>query len=256
MPSENLSPGEYLQHPDRGLKLVSVENARDLGGYPTRAGGLTQWRRFVRTADMHELSPTDSEALADYGIRTVMDLRMTKEVEAIPNMLGTLGPPLGIELERHDFWGTRFDAYRSPDKTAHPAKKLADLYSAGLKDSGFVMGAIFSSFAEEKPGGFAFHCRSGKDRTGLVAALLLDLVGVPREIITADFALTSQYLAGEAINPIEPTAPGAWQRTCEEETMARTLQFLDAEFGGTQGYLREQGVTADALEVVGAKLLR
>ena len=117
------------------------------------------------------------------------------------------------------------------------------------------MAQIMTTFAEDDRTGFAFHCRSGKDRTGLVAAMLLAIADVPEEVICADFALTSKFLKQEAINPIEANKPGAWQRGSEPETMALTLEFLNQRFGGVIPYLRAQGVTGEQTQIIRNKFV-
>ncbi len=234
---------DQLQHVDRDLGLTTLENARDLGGYRTSDGSMTRWQVFVRTGDMNTVSAEDQQRLIDYGVSTVCDLRMQHERDAGPNVFANAKRPV---FQVHDFWGDRFDDYRSGDKAATPAKKLADLYCHGLEKSGFVMAEIIGSLAAVD-GGAAFHCRSGKDRTGLVAAMLLGIAGVPNDTICADFALTGQYLKSEAINPIEASRPGAWQRTSEPETMQRTLQFVEHGYGGIKGYLESIGVPESQL---------
>lgn len=243
---------ETIRHPQRGLAVGSAENVRDLGGYPTADGGTTRWRVFVRSGDMDALHSQDQQALVSYGISTVIDLRMQKEIDVSPNVFADSN---AVEFRIHDFWGTRFDDYRSADKTAAPAKKLADLYCAGLQQSGFVMAEIMATFAEDDRTGFAFHCRSGKDRTGLVAAMLLSIAGVDEALICADYALTAEYLQQDAINPIHAKQPGAWQRGCEVETMQRTLAFVQQEFGGVVDYLLAQGVTPAQLQIIKNKFV-
>ncbi|MDA1076901.1 MAG: tyrosine-protein phosphatase [Proteobacteria bacterium] len=243
---------QQTHHPARALTLQKGENVRDLGGYSTRDGGQTQWRRFVRCGDMFDLTPADQRTLLDYGITTVIDLRMEWEVADKPNVFATSDE---VRFLRHDFWGDRFDDYRSPDRRASPARKLADLYCSGLEKSGFVMAQIMTTFADSPDVGYAFHCRSGKDRTGLVAAILLSVAGVPGDVICADFELTSTYLKSHAVNPIDAKAPGQWQRHCDAQTMALTLAFLVNEYGGVDAYLKSAGVTDAQLKVVRDKLV-
>ncbi len=241
------------QHARRVLNLERAQNVRDLGGYGTASGQTTQWRRFVRSGDMDNMSAADQQILVDHGVRTVIDLRMAKEIEAAPNVFSRSD---AVNFVIHDFWGTRFDTYRSGKRGAPPEVKLADLYCAGLEASGFVMGEIMQTFADAEEPGFAFHCRSGKDRTGLVAALLLEVAGVPRETVCADYALTAELLLSpDADKQIDPNQPGYYLRGCAPETMALTLQFLDDQFGGPVSYLGAQGVDDRALERVRSHLL-
>lgn len=247
---------DEINHPDRGLALQSAENVRDLGGYTTPDGKQTRWGVFLRSGDMDSMSAVDQQALIDYGISTVIDLRMQREIDASPNVFSNSdSTSRAVSFHIHDFWGTRFDDYRSADKKAPPHKKLADLYCAGLQQSGFVMANIMSTFAQDDRTGFIFHCRSGKDRTGLVAAMLLAIADVAEEVIIADYALTSQHLEQPAVNPIEAQRPGAWQLGCEPETMFLTLEFLRKEFGGAVSYLTQQGVSDEQLTTIKRKFL-
>jgi protein-tyrosine phosphatase len=231
-------------NPQRQLPLAGAENVRDLGGYTTTSGQITQFHRFVRSGDLHSLSLDDQQALLDYGIKSVIDLRMSWEIKAQPNVFHRSSM---LDFRIHDFWGNRFDDYRSINKTAPPARKLADLYCRGLELSGFVMAEIMHTFAETKTG-YLFHCRSGKDRTGLVAAMLLAIAGVSDNTICQDFALTQQYLKTGATNPIAASAPGAWQKTCEPETMQFTLDFLTDHYGGAVSYLQHFGLRSSELQ--------
>ncbi len=223
-----------------------------MGGYSTIDGQKTQWRRFVRSGDMDQMSLADQQRLLGHGVSTVIDLRMEKEIVVAPNVFADSG---SVDFVVHDFWGRRFDHYRSRRKGVPAAVKLADLYCSGLEESGFVMRDIMQTIAAAEPG-VAFHCRSGKDRTGLVAALLLSLAGVPTEMICADFALTAELLKSpEADKQIDPNQPGYYLRGCEPETMALTLGFLQQEYGGVPGYLRQQGVSASELVQIQSRLL-
>ncbi|MEM7077577.1 MAG: tyrosine-protein phosphatase [Pseudomonadota bacterium] len=239
-----------LNDPRREIELDYAENVRDLGGYTNRDGQETRWRQFVRAGDMDKLSADDQGSLLEYPLACVIDLRMEKEYRAAANVFadGTQ-----LRFHHHDFWGTRFDHYRSRNKGASGPRKLADLYCSGLVESGFVMGAIFATFAEPDLHGYAFHCRSGKDRTGLVAALLLALADVPADTIAADFALTANYLKGEV--HVLPDQPGAYLRECRAETMHYTLEFIANEYDGVRGYLRANGVSEAQMVDVRNKLI-
>ena len=249
-PIESPDPSGEKMNPNRQgniqrqLPLACAENVRDLGGYATKSGQITQFHRFVRSGDMHSLNLDDQQSLLDYGIKSVIDLRMSWEIKAQPNVFHR---SVMLDYRIHDFWGDRFDDYRSINKTAPPARKLADLYCRGLELSGFVMAEIMRTFAEKQTG-YLFHCRSGKDRTGLVAAMLLAIAGVADDTICQDFALTQQYLKTGATNPIAASAPGAWQKTCEPETMQITLDFLTDRYGCATSYLQHNGLLSSELQ--------
>ena len=243
---------QELGDPRRVLSLDYAQNVRDLGGYSTADGRTTAWGRCVRSGDMDQLSTGDRQALVAHGVDTVIDLRMEKEIAAAPNRFQDSGD---VHFVIHDFWGRRFDNYRSRNKGAPPEVKLADLYCQGLVQSAFVMAAIMRTVAAAD-GGVAFHCRSGKDRTGLVAAFLLDLAGVPRTVICEDYGLTAALLTSpDADKQLDPKQPGAYLRGCAPETMDRTLAFVDETFGGVHAYLKQEGVKDVELNAIRAKLV-
>ena len=239
-------------HPKRALGIESAQNVRDLGGYTTASGRETQWGRFVRAGDMDQLNESDQQKLLDYGITTVIDLRMQREVRQMPNVFSV---SRRVNFHNHDFWGDRFDDYRSTRRGAPPEVKLADLYCAGLVESGFVMADIMTTIADAEEHGFAYHCRSGKDRTGLVSALLLAVAGVPEETICADYALTGEYLKSSGDKRVKPGEPGYYLHGCAPETMALTLDFLRTEYSSAVGYLGHVGVGDSQIDRIRSKLL-
>jgi|TARA_B110000240_G_scaffold192137_1_gene235815 protein-tyrosine phosphatase len=242
-----------LDHPKRKLDIPSAQNVRDLGGYATSDGRQTQWGRFVRAGDMDQLTAEDQQKLIDHGINTVIDLRMVKEVTQMPNVFTNSSQ---VRFHIHDFWGDRFRDYRSTSRGAPPEVKLADLYCAGLVQSGFVMADIMTTIADSEDHGFAYHCRSGKDRTGLVSAMLLAIAGVPEETICADYALTEKFLRKpDSDKRVKPGQPGYFLTGCSPETMALTLAFITQEYGGVEDYLAQLGVDADQISRVKSKLL-
>lgn len=243
---------EETLHPRRALDIKSAQNIRDLGGYSTEDGRTTKWGRFVRSGDMDRLTRADQKKLIGYGIRTVIDLRMAREVNEMPNVFSQSRE---VNFYNHDFWGDRFVDYRSKNRQAAAEVKLADLYCSGLIESGFIMADIMTTIADTVENGFAYHCRSGKDRTGLVSALLLAVARVPEDTICADYALTSCFLSSaDAEQPADPKQPGYYLRGCAPKTMALTLAFLQDRFSGVEGYLRHLGITEQQLHRIRAKL--
>ena len=240
-----------LVDPRRNLNLGSVQNLRDLGGYSTKEGRKTKWGIFLRSGDMSAMTKDDQAALLRQGIRCVIDLRMAKEIAIAPNVFSDSKK---VAFFNHDFWGTRFDDYRSKRKTATPEEKLSDLYCAGLEINGFVMAAVMKTLASSE-GSFVFHCRSGKDRTGLVAALLLVIAGVPDEVVAKDFGLSTTYLNEPELTEEDLKKPGAYQKGSAPETMILTLEFLRDRYGGVEGYLSDQGVSDSEIESVREKIL-
>ena len=111
-----------------------------------------------------------------------------------------------------------------------------------------------------RPGGVVFHCQAGKDRTGIVAALLLDLVGVDRDDIATDYVesqrrlwpLYEERLASETLDPEQDT----WFKPiCLPETIHGLLGHVDAKYGGTERYLASSGLTRADVTALRARLL-
>ena len=240
-----------LVDPRRNLNLDSVQNLRDLGGYSTKDGRKTKWGVFLRSGDMAAMTEDDQDALLRQGVRCVIDLRMAKEIAIAPNVFSDSKK---VAFFNHDFWGTRFDDYRSKRKSATPEEKLSDLYCAGLEINGFVIAAVMKTLASGE-GGFVFHCRSGKDRTGLVAAILLVIAGVPDEVVAKDFGLSTRYLNEPELTEDDLKKPGAYQKGSAPETMMLTLEFLRDRYGGVEGYLSDQGVSVSEIDSVREKIL-
>ena len=240
-----------LVDPRRNFNLGSVQNLRDLGGYSTKEGRKTKWGIFLRSGDMSAMTKDDQAALLRQGIRCVSDLRMAKEIAIAPNVFSDSKK---VAFFNHDFWGTRFDNYRSKRKSANPEEKLSDLYCAGLEINGFVMAAVMKTLASSERS-FVFHCRSGKDRTGLVAALLLVIAGVPDEVVAKDFGLSTTYLNEPDLTEDDLKKPGAYQKGSAPETMMLTLEFLRDRYGGVEGYLDDQGVSVSEIESIREKIL-
>jgi protein-tyrosine phosphatase len=242
---------DALTDPKRDISLASTRNLRDLGGYTGVRGRKTRWGAFFRSGDMSTMSKEDQEKLMSMDVNSVVDLRMAKEIEVAPNVFSGSEQ---VFFVNHDFWGTRFDDYRSIRKTARPEEKLADLYCSGLEVSGFIMAAVIKTFAHQE-GGFIFHCKSGKDRTGLVAAILLTIAEIPAELVCADFALTSKYLGDPQLSEEDKKKPGAYQKGSDPKTMGLTLEFLDIKYGGVEAYLKKHGVTDDEINSIRDKIL-
>ena len=242
---------DELVDPRRNLNLDSVQNLRDLGGYSTKDGRKTKWSTFLRSGDMSAMTEDDQEAFLRQGIRSVIDLRMAKEIAIAPNVFSDSKE---VTFFNHDFWGTRFDDYRSKRKSATPEEKLSDLYCAGLEINGFVIAAVMKTLASTE-GTIVFQCRSGKDRTGLVAAILLVIAGVPDEVVAKDFGLSKPYLDEPELTEEDLKKHGAYQKGSAPETMMLTLEFLRDRYGGVEGYLSVQGGSVLEIDSVREQIL-
>ncbi|MFN2321711.1 MAG: tyrosine-protein phosphatase [Trueperaceae bacterium] len=240
-------------HADRFLALRGTTNTRDLGGLPLIGGGSTVLGRVWRSDAPLVLAPEDLGALARLGLTTVVDLREAGELALEPNAL--LGHPTvvvhHVEVWRlvNDRGGRPVDPY---DITA--------FYVAALDHAGdaFAEGARLIADA---PGAAVFHCTAGKDRTGVLAALLLEAVGVPRAAVIEDFALTHdrietvrERLLAEAVRQgVDPLQFGRLLGATTD-LIEPALAHLDRRHGGAVAYLQNAGVDDGTLARLRAKL--
>ncbi len=242
------------QEQTRRLEWEGSLNARDLGGYRAADGRETRWRAVVRSDGLHALTEVGQAALAAYGVRSIVDLRMPAELDAAPNPFAVPGEH-GIAYTNVSF----IDPAASPPETA---TTLAEDYISMLDRFSTRVGDALTAIARAPEGGVLVHCAAGKDRTGLVCALLLDLVGVDRETIGADYALS-----GELLKPRQeewllngPGARAEREKTLEwgeprAEVMPEVLDRVEHQFGGTEAYLRDAGVHDEHIARLRERLL-
>ena len=232
--------------PRRFLAWEACHNARDTGGYPTHSGRQTRWQTLVRADNLHKLTLAGQAALRDYGVRTVIDLRLAHELEKLPNPFAAQQnppeSPIYLNLPLHD---------PAANAAMDVATSMMDEYIIILEQSKpHISGVIQAAATGMAEGTVVVHCHGGKDRTGIVVALLLSIAGVPRETIIEDYALSEAQL--EPLHAVwleeQRIAQGhaierpRWMQS-RPETMRGVLDFLDREYGGPEGYLLAAGVS-------------
>ncbi|MDR1440047.1 MAG: tyrosine-protein phosphatase [Clostridiales bacterium] len=237
------------------LPLENAYNARDLGGYPCE-GGVTAWRVFIRSDGLESLSAGDVRFLSEYGVKHVIDLRTPGELLAAPDpqalksAMGYRNIPL--------MSGEVADATRAGVSLAEaPSDFLPEFYISLLRDGRDTIREIMGAMASAGNGGVVFHCAAGKDRTGVVAALLLGAAGVCREDILANYEVTHTYLRRNAamMGSAEGYPPELMQSRAS--SLGRALGYIGTEHGGIPQYLLAAGVTRAQLgEIVGRFVAR
>ena len=238
----------------RLIPLAGSHNIRDLGGWPV-PGGETAFRRALRADSLHRLDARGIGALQALGLAMVVDLRRQDELDHAPN-------PFADGLAGVTY--AHVSLLEELDPTAFPAvegqEPLLHLYLLALEQRGPAFVEIMRLIAGTD-GAVLFHCAAGKDRTGMVAALLLLLAGAERETVVADYAATAPRLAtllpalredaaarGEDLDEVSPYL-GA-----EAGTMHAFLDHLDARHGGAEDYLRRHGLSEAELDALRRRL--
>ncbi len=238
----------------RWVRLAGVENVRDLGGLPLRGGGYTRFGRVLRSARLHEMTDADVERLTGtFGVRTVIDLRSPREVERD-------GPtPLeraGVRTEHL----TVLPEGRRPIPRDDEDPKLFNYrgYLSHRPENVLAAVRLLIDPGSDTAGATLVHCAAGKDRTGVFCALVCDAVGVTREAVVEDYALSNEQLLAVlqrgvgAEYDIDPADLDLYR--CPPEVMTALMGELDAGNGdagngdaggggGGVGWLRRHGFT-------------
>ena len=244
----------------RWLPIEGCVNFRDLGGYRNSQGQTVRWRRLFRSDALQDMTPSDAVyAMEELGIRLVVDLRNPDEAER--DGRGPL-PGLGATYTHHPLLLERgFPPFTGGDVV----ERLSSTYQWLIHNSGpRVADAVNAIAASVHPepveGGSAvvFHCSAGKDRTGLLAAMVLEVLGVDAETIRADYLLTNEAVEGilRRIKAMQPDASPTTQSLAAQPLAFQVFQdTLRGEYAGAKAYLQRHGVTDETLERLRSSLL-
>jgi protein-tyrosine phosphatase len=234
---------------ERTIDLEGCLNFRDLGGYPTARGGVLAWRRVYRSDGLHLLTPSDVARVRDeLGITDLIDLRSSGELAADGR-----GPLEREPLAFHHVPLFDGDAGQAKASAEVSQMTLADRY-LGLAEIAKSAIARTVEIIAGASGAAVYHCAAGKDRTGVISAILLSALGVRDEVIVADYALTQQNLDAIVARLHESEGYKAMFAElppdtlhAEPETMVALLAGLQERYGGAVAYLEGAGVSAEAL---------
>lgn len=253
----------------RLLPLEGGVNFRDMGGYPAADGKRVKWGHLFRSGSMHRLTDADRAHLNERGIRTVIDFRTLSEHRHEPNDWGmALGQ--GYWRREHDeTFGNWSELDPERLGTEREAEKVLE---AGFRKLPEQQAQAYAEMFRRLAGGevpAVIHCTAGKDRTGGGAALILAVLGVPREHIVADFLLTQRAFkpptaqSGARRNPDPKYQRFAQMKrevlavfsSSRPSFIAAFLDGLDELHGGIEGYADALGITAADRAAIRAGLL-
>jgi protein tyrosine/serine phosphatase len=226
---------------ERRILLSGPVNFRDLGGYDTADGRRVRWRRLFRSDSLSPVTADDARTLTEgLGLLAVVDLRTSREVER-DGRVGLADVALHyhhVPLLEDGEVGTGPDRMQPSDRWLHEAYTYLLGRCAGRISE--ALEVIASEVAEHPT---VFHCTAGKDRTGIVAALVLAFLGVSDADIVADYALTQEVMPTMIERfPRRALRSSAGDRypspilRAEAETMSETLTVLDEEYGSAAGW--------------------
>jgi len=241
--------GGQVRLAERLLPLEGGRNFRDLGGYRAEDGRQVRWGRIFRSGVMSGLTSADMAYLRGLGVGAICDLRNPTERREEPNPFLTAGGPQVVAFD--------YDMSTSLEALALARTREDGVAGFAAAYAGFL-GTLTPHYADmfarlvkgEAP--LAFNCSAGKDRTGVASALILSVLGVPRETVVADYGLTQVYTppslylkqmaSGGHVSGLTPEQAQAMARMPREvlmvimgsdpEVMRQTLALIDQKYGG------------------------
>ncbi|MFJ6216310.1 tyrosine-protein phosphatase [Streptomyces sp. NPDC092296] len=238
----------------RHITFEQLHNFRDLGGYRTDDGRAVRWGRLYRSDSLAKLQGADWERFLGLDIRTVIDLRYPWEIERkgrVPDAAGLAYHNFSVEHRPYDQAEIPADV--------DPWRYLADRYAEVALDGAVELRQALEVIAADS-GPLVFHCASGKDRTGMVAGLVLSLLGVGVDDVLADFALT-ELATERLVAEWQASQPGRklnWPSygRAPAQVMRLFLADLAAEHGSVRGYVVERlGADEELITALRERLL-
>ena len=247
----------------RHIQFETVPNFRDLGGYRTHDGRTVAWGRLFRSAALHKMSKRDIGRLKeDIGPRAVIDLRRPRDPEK--NLEPLLLEEIGARYYPLPF---RPDgpSYLKDEAKAHPnATDMGAIYLGRISEEPFGKRLVdaLEIIAERDNHPLVFHCTAGKDRTGVLAAMVLAAMSVVDEDIVDDYTLSAAFMTDirdrmisdpETAQAVKDQPELHWEASAE--SMAAFLALLRREYGSADGYLKANGARSSLVDRLKAALL-
>lgn len=216
--------------PVRHLRLAGTRNLRDIGGYPARSGRTTRWRTILRTDALDQLPDSSRAQLVELGIRQVIDLRWPAELANWPSVFAASPAVRYLNVPLFDNPPTLVGGLR-------------DLYRRMLDERSAELAIVVRTLLAHDGLPAILGCAGGIDRTGVTVALLLSAVGVPADVVTADYAMSAACFATDGAGAgLADWRAGTVAVDCLPEYMLATLEYLENEHGGAVRLLGRHGI--------------
>jgi protein tyrosine/serine phosphatase len=235
------------QEMERRISLDGAVNFRDQGGYPTTDGRTVKWRRLFRSDSPSTLTESDVQTITGtLGIKSVVDLRSSNGV--LDDGRGLLALS-GLGYHNYPFLERR--GIEPPTSGDQSEERLSNIYQWMLQNSGTLIAQAFTALAQDLNQPAVFHCSAGKDRTGILGATILTVLGVSREDVVADFLMTNEVIDG--ILARIKKMPGFESSTREgimapQPAIEKFLDVTQSDFGGSETYLLHHGVQQSIID--------
>lgn len=243
----------------RDLLWEGCLNVRDLGGLLTEDGAETRFGSVVRADSVGHLTPEGWRALLGTGVRRIVDLRQDFEQAGDPPRelaVEVVHVPIFDEFPE-EIWTTVQELSETAPTHAESQRRV---YLFFLERARTRFAAAIEAVATAPQGTVVVHCHAGKDRTGIVAALLLRLAGVPAAVIGEDYALSGERLRPRTQEWFASAEDDAERTRLERiaatpaQAMTAVVEEIDETFGGVTAYLREARLDAAVIAAARARL--
>lgn len=228
------------------LPMERAYNVRDLGGYATKKGTVTRHHQYLRSENLTDITTEDKEFLLQYGLCAAIDLRGREETLIYPN------PFRSDEQVSYINCPLITDGILDLRKVREVGFDPGEFY-VKLVEYKEMIYKIFRFILEHQDGCILFHCQAGKDRTGVLAMLLLGLCGVEKEDIVANYEVTHTYLKDHVtIRLDEGLEELAYSRP---QWIERAYDHVIEEYGSFKHYFLAVGLTKKEIKRLKAKLM-
>jgi protein-tyrosine phosphatase len=237
---------------DRVIRLAGTYNLRDLGGYPLRSGGTTKWRRVLRSEALSDMTPRSIAELLSLGVSRMIDLRGPHETGVEPS-------PFAYRPEVAYHLVPLYDQL-APIVAGETPFEMGERYIDALSKCGNRIAHVLRLIANGGDGVVLFHCTAGKDRTGVIAALLLSIVGADRDVVVRDYAMTGEATLLIARLRTRALARGGAAEHVDRvlasraESMEMMLDWLDERYGGIEAYNHSIGLEPETIAALRLRL--
>jgi protein-tyrosine phosphatase len=242
---------------ERRLVVDGAPNLRDMGGYETEDGRRVKWGRIFRSGTLGRLTAGGITLLKQLGIRLVCDFRTEAEARKYPGRFpdSRLVGYLHLTIQHGDFEPTAvFERIRSGDYGWISEEFMLRGYIDSIELKAPVWAVFFNRLSDPENRPLLFHCTGGKDRTGVAAALVLLVLGVPEETVIADYGLSDGYNADARkgiYDLLQPLGVDMWvvepYFTAPASRLCALLKYIRDHYGSAEEYLLKKAGVPDGV---------
>lgn len=261
---------------DRVIHLQGTTNTRDIGGYETSGQRALPWRQIIRSENLSRLTESDFRQLEEMGIKTVVDLRTEREHEQSPTLWQGDHPPRFYHFPIGDAHNEWFNAQRKLIKSnrfteEESLEHMIEGYRMIAEEGPASLRKVMDLVLDQSNWPILIHCNAGKDRAGVAAALIMEVLGMDRETIMEDFLLTNEVgrseqkarvlskerkKSGSGRNFGKGPSADAWFPIVgvRPEMLQAFYARVDEKYGSMDAFLTELGVDPTARMALAASL--